>query len=74
MKFQIFRFYKTALCLAIENNDIDMINLLLSFDQLDINLSTIIFYYFYIIPHFLFLIKPNIQAFIIILIYYIIFL
>ena len=42
MKFNIMEFSKTALYLAVEKENIEIVNILLSNDKLDINLGYIL--------------------------------
>ena len=45
MKFNIIKLYKTALYLAVENENIEIIKLFLTNNKLDINILNILFLY-----------------------------
>ena len=55
MKFKI-QCYKTALYMAVENENIEIVKLLLSCDKLDINHGFVLNMYFYTIQNHYFLI------------------
>lgn len=44
MKFQILFPQKTALLIAIENRNIDIVKLLISYPQIDININVILIF------------------------------
>ena len=45
---KIYFFYKTALYLAVENESIDIIKLLLSNDKIDVNILNILIFFFFL--------------------------